>query len=250
MTANQTHTRQYLRPATVRPRPPTTPERQREPTQLTDDCRIRKTKTPLPPSITKETQPRFNQITTLFTSLIPDLTPPTNPWRYQRQISPGIQEFIEALAFQHYLETQTLITLDEVRAWLPVEIGRVVSEEDYLLGLFDFTGEVMRFAVTSLGVSVDHEHGQEQEQGQGQGQERMLPSSQADIVVDLRAMRASLEMLSVPRRHSHAMIRDMGKKVEVMQNSVEKVERAAYGILVRGSERPAGWMPELQVEAT
>lgn len=46
------------------------------------------------------------------------------------------------------------------------------------------------------------------------------------------------------------MIRDMGKKVEVMQNSVEKVERAAYGILVRGSERPAGWMPELQVEAT
>lgn len=120
----------------------------------------------------------------------------------------------------------------------------MVSEEDYLLGLFDFTGEVMRFAVTSLGVRVDHEPQHQQ------GRERMLPSSQADIVVDLRAMRASLEMLSVPRRHSHAMIRDLGKKVEVMQNSVEKVETAAYGILVRGSERPAGWMPELQVEAT
>lgn len=131
---------------------------------------------------------------------------------------------------------------------MPVEVGRVVSEEDYLLGLFDFTGEVMRFAVTSLGIPVPSS--QSEDGGQGQGQERMLPTSQAEIVVDLRAMRASLEMLSVPRRHSHAMIRDMGKKVEVMQNSVEKVERAAYGILVRGSERPAGWMPDLQVEAT
>lgn len=129
---------------------------------------------------------------------------------------------------------------------MPAEVGRVVSEEDYLLGLFDFTGEVMRFAVTSLGIPVPSTQGEDG----GQGQERMLPTSQAEIVVDLRAMRASLEMLSVPRRHSHAIIRDMGKKVEVMQNSVEKVERAAYGILVRGSERPAGWMPDLQVEAT
>jgi hypothetical protein len=41
------------------------------------------------------------------------------------------------------------------------------------------------------------------------------------------------------------MFRDYGKKSDVMQNSVEKVERAAYGILVRGSERPAGWKPDL-----
>ena len=220
--------------------------------KLTEDS-IRTTKAPIPPSIAKETAPRFEQITTLLTSLVPDLTAAINPGRYQRQISPGIQELIEALAFQHYLETQTLITLDEVRGWLPEALRRVVSEEDYLMGLFDFTGEVMRFAVTSLGVRTSSEQEQEQEHDQGpdQGkQEKMLPSSQADIVVDLRVMRASLEMLSIPRRHSHAMMRDFGKKLDVMQNSVEKVERAAYGILVRGSERPAGWMPDLQVEAT
>lgn len=127
----------------------------------------------------------------------------------------------------------------------------MVSEDDYLMGLFDFTGEVMRFAVTSLGISPSSSgQGQDQDQGQEKGKQgKMLPASQADIVVDLRVMRASLEMLSIPRRHSHAMMRDFGKKLDVMQNSVEKVERAAYGILVRGSERPAGWMPDLQVEA-
>lgn len=217
--------------------------------QCTNRNSIRTTKAPIPPSIAKETTPRFDQITTLLTSLIPDLTAAINPWRYQRQISPGIQEFIEALAFQHYLETQTLITLDEVRGWFPEDLRRVVSEEDYLLGLFDFTGEVMRFAVTSLGIRTSS--GQEQEQDQDQEKEdKMLPASQADIVVDLRVMRASLEMLSIPRRHSYAMMRDFGKKLDVMQNSVEKVERAAYGILVRGSERPADWMPDLQVETT
>lgn len=41
------------------------------------------------------------------------------------------------------------------------------------------------------------------------------------------------------------MLRDLHRKVEVMQASVEKVERAACGILVRGSERPNGWTPDL-----
>lgn len=112
------------------------------------------------------------------------------------------------------------------------------------MGLFDLTGEIMRFAVTGLSQpqhqGSENENEQEKEKEQGGG--RKLPPSQAGIVVDLRAMRASFEMLTVPRRHS--MFRDMDKKVDVMQNSVEKVERAAYGILVRGSERPAGWMPD------
>ncbi|KAK9857351.1 hypothetical protein MYU51_020703 [Penicillium brevicompactum] len=69
----------------------------------------------------------------------------------------------------------------------------------------------------------------------GEGDHRpTLASSQGDIVVDLRAMRAEFEALSAPQRHF--MLRDLQYKMEVMQNSVEKVERAAYGILVRGSE--------------
>ncbi|KAF9895212.1 hypothetical protein FE257_000114 [Aspergillus nanangensis] len=161
-------------------------------------------------------------------------------WRYQRQLSSGIQEFIEALSFHHYLEHQRLITLSEVKSHLPAEI--LVTEEDYLLGLFDLTGEMMRFAITSLstGGATQGNTGASEKAGS-------LPSSQAGLVVDLRELRSLFEGLSTPRRHAQSMFRDMGKKLDVMQSSVEKVERAAYGILVRGSERPAGWMPDLSV---
>lgn len=122
-----------------------------------------------------------------------------------------------------------------------------------MLGLFDLTGEMMRFAITSLSTGGQADNSNENlaagdVSGAGAGVNRnlpKLPATQAGIVVDLREMRSSFELLSVPRRHANNMFRDMEKKVDVMQNSVEKVERAAYGILVRGSERPSGWTPDL-----
>ncbi|GIJ91706.1 hypothetical protein Asppvi_010678 [Aspergillus pseudoviridinutans] len=209
---------------------------------------IRTIKAPIPAPIAKETKTRFDQISTLFQNVIPDVTG-LNSWRYQRQLSGAIQEFIEALSFNHYLQTQTLISHAEVVAALPAEI--LVTEEDYLLGLFDLTGEMMRFAITSLSTGGQADSGGDDLAardiaGAGANQNLpKLPATQAGIVVDLREMRASFELLSVPRRHANNMYRDMGKKVDVMQNSVEKVERAAYGILVRGSERPSGWTPDL-----
>ncbi|KAE8387041.1 Translin family-domain-containing protein [Aspergillus alliaceus] len=197
--------------------------------------RIRKIATPIPPHIVKETQSRFTQIESLFTSAVPDITGP-NKWRYQRQLSGAIQEFIEALSFHHYLEHQTLISLSEVAGKLPTEI--LVTEEDYVMGLFDLTGEMMRFAVTALSAGSGAAEG-----GEKKG---VLSREQAGIVVDLQEMRALFEGISVPRRHF--MMKDLGKKMEVMQGSVEKVERAAYGVLVRGSERPSGWMPDLSGE--
>ncbi|KAJ0416939.1 Translin family-domain-containing protein [Aspergillus carlsbadensis] len=203
--------------------------------------RVRTANTPLPPAIQKDTQSRFSQITELFQSTIPDIAG-LNSRRYMRQLSGGIQEYIEALSFHHYLTHQTLITRDEVTTHLPAEI--IVTEEDYAMGLFDLTGELMRFAVTSLsagaGDTQSHEGG-----GDGQVNLPRLPPAQAGVVRDLREIRASFEGITIPRRHNNNMFRDYGKKSEVMQNSVEKVERAAYGILVRGSERPAGWKPDL-----
>ncbi|CEL06602.1 hypothetical protein ASPCAL09774 [Aspergillus calidoustus] len=162
-----------------------------------------------------------------------------------RQLSGGIQEYIEALSFHHYLTHQTLITRDEVAAHLPAEI--IVTEEDYAMGLFDLTGELMRFAVTSLSAGAGDTQGHAEGEGEGGTQVNLprLPPAQAGVVRDLREIRASFEGITIPRRHNNNMFRDYGKKSEVMQNSVEKVERAAYGILVRGSERPAGWKPDL-----
>ncbi|KAJ5935839.1 hypothetical protein N7466_005386 [Penicillium verhagenii] len=203
--------------------------------------RVRAINQPLPPKISQENQTRLDQIKALFNSIIPDVTG-INAWRYQRQIGGGIQEFIEAISFDHYLRTQTLISHAEVQAILPHEL--LVTEDDYLMGLFDLTGEMMRFAVTAL--SSGNAAKEDRAEAESTDATRKLPhltAEQAGIVIDLRAMRAEFEALSVPKRSN--MLRDLFKKVEVMQSSVEKVERAAYGILVRGSERPSGWTPDL-----
>ncbi|KAL4919063.1 Translin family-domain-containing protein [Aspergillus aurantiobrunneus] len=199
--------------------------------------RVRTANAPIPPSILKDTESRFSQINDLFVSAVPEIKG-LNNYRYLRQLSPGIQEFIESLSFKHYLETQTIITLPEVTSHLPPEI--LVTEDDYVMGLFDLTGELMRFAVTSL--SAGSHTGEEDESGQRLP--KLFPA-QAGVVRDLREIRAEFEGVSIPRRHDYNMFRDFGKKAEIMRNSVEKVERAAYGILVRGSERPAGWKPDL-----
>lgn len=44
-------------------------------------------------------------------------------WRYQRNVSPGLQEYIEALSFAHYLEYQTLISYAEVQESLSDAYG-------------------------------------------------------------------------------------------------------------------------------
>jgi predicted translin family RNA/ssDNA-binding protein len=161
-------------------------------------------------------------------------------WRYQRQISPGIQEFIEAFSFERYVQQQRLVSFQEVAEALPKEV--LLTEEDYLLGLYDLTGEMMRFAVTAMatggGATSQSMDGSADSESRGG-----LPKSQSAIVVDLRAMRARFEALNIP--HPHGGLRDVHKKAEVMQASVEKVEKAAYGVLVRGQERPGGWVPDL-----
>jgi len=39
--------------------------------------------------------------------------------------------------------------------------------------------------------------------------------------------------------------KDVERKTEVMKSCVEKVETAAYQMIVRGQERPKGWIPDL-----
>lgn len=123
----------------------------------------------------------------------------------------------------------------------------MVTEEDYLMGLFDLTGEMMRFAVVQLSsgnaTATQASEKTETDTKAMDISRPQLSDTQAGIVIDLRTLRTQAEALSVPRKHF--MLKDLGQKVGVMQNSVEKVERAAYGILVRGSERPSGWMPDL-----
>ena len=159
-----------------------------------------------------------------FVSIAPDLRG-INAYRYQRQISPGIQEFMEAVLFRHYLETESILSPSESVKLLPENLQ--LTEDDYILGLFDMTGELMRYAITQVAS-----HG-------------TLPVSKspgrANLLVGLQDLRIELEALNTSG--SFALARDVGQKMSTTRASVEKVENVVYSMTVRGKERPKGWNP-------
>ncbi|KAL8900213.1 MAG: hypothetical protein Q9207_005793 [Kuettlingeria erythrocarpa] len=194
---------------------------------------VRQLQSPIPPPIAKEINTRYDSIKGLFISVAPDLQG-LNAWRYQRQISGGCQEYVEAVSFQHYLETQKLLTHSEAQAL--VSGGVELTADDFILGLFDLTGELMRFGITNTATS-----------GTLHGGRRGDGSEGGNILGDLRSLRANFESLDISASISDGspLKRDIAKKVEVMKQSVEKVENAVYGMIIRGRERPKGWVPDL-----
>ena len=94
----------------------------------------------------------YDTISAQFSSVSSDLQG-LNAHRYARQISGGCQEYIEAASFEHYLQTAKILPYADAAAQMkqldPDGPGVELSPEDYLLGIYDMTGELMRFAVTS-----------------------------------------------------------------------------------------------------
>lgn len=185
----------------------------------------------LPPKIASETREKSAAISTQFQTIAPDLVG-INAWRYQRQISGGIQEFMEAVSFEHYLRHQRLITLEEASKLLPEGVD--LTGDDYVLGIFDLVGELMRFAITTMATT-----------GSLPGSKTEGSEEQRDILVDLRLLRTSFEALDTTSCGGTGLGKDVEKKMEVMKTCVEKVETAVYGMIIRGQERPKGWVPDL-----
>ncbi|CZS97767.1 related to translin-associated protein X [Rhynchosporium agropyri] len=194
--------------------------------------RVRSLRSTIPPKIASEVQAKASAMQEQFLSIVPDLTG-INAWRYQRQISGGIQEYMEAISFQHYLINQTLITLEEAAKSLPATI--TLTGDDYVLGIFDLVGELMRFAITTMATTGS------------------LPGSKGadsttedrDILIDLRSLRTSFQALDTTSCGGTGLGKDVEKKMEIMKTCVEKVETAVYGMIIRGRERPKGWVPDL-----
>jgi predicted translin family RNA/ssDNA-binding protein len=227
--------------------------------------RVRKLGEKLPPFVEKNNKQYWETIEKQYKSICGDLQGP-NMYRYGRQITGGNQEFMEAVSFQHYLEMQKLLSYEEARkrvASLSGEAGPVLlTPEDYLLGVFDMVGELMRFSVTAIATNGKLPVGkpQTQESSKAEPQEPGAdpmevdePESSApvkgrprDVLSDLRELRLHLEMFEPVLGSPFAD--DVSKKMEVMQQCVEKVEKALYGLIVRQSEGevPRGWVPDLR----
>lgn len=193
-----------------------------------------------------------------------------NAYRYVN-ITWGNQEFMEALSFQHYLEKQSLISYDEAKdkvSSLSGESGPVLlSPEDYILGIFDMVGELMRFSITSMATNgklpagkvvyeKDRTLPSPTEAGDGEGDKMEVDEPDIahkeqqkprDVLADLRELKLQLEMFEPSPGSKFGS--EVEKKMTVMRECVEKVEKALYGLTVRGKERPKGWMPDVRGEA-
>lgn len=238
---------------------------------------------PVPPFVHKSNSPYWETIKTQYQNIASDLQS-LNAHRYAHNITGGNQEFIEALSFQHYLETQSLISYDEAKAKIAelskrekkegegeekkeemdVEVEKEgadhvvpLTPEDYILGICDMTGELMRFSVTSMATNGKLPSGRpkaipaspstkdaDSMDVDSQPAETATQTPPRTVLDDLRSIRLQLDMFEAP--YGPKWVSELEtKKMPVLRECVDKVEKALYGLTVRGSERPKGWMPDM-----
>ena len=111
-----------------------------------------------------------------------------------------------------------------------------MTPDDYALGLFDLTGEMMRFAITAIATT-----------GTLPAPKTARAGGQT-ILTDLRDLRTAFEALDVTSCGNQGLGRDFEKKMDVMRQSVEKVEKAACELVIRGQDKPKGWVPGVTMD--
>jgi predicted translin family RNA/ssDNA-binding protein len=141
----------------------------------------------------------------------------TDFWKLRRAYSPGVQEYVEAASFFKFCKTGSLLSLDEINAsLLPLNNSSLqplqINILDYLLGLADLTGELMRLAIGRISDGELEFAGK--------------------ICQFARNIYRELTLVVPLMDDSH----DMKTKMEVMLQSVMKIETACFSVHVRGSE--------------
>ncbi|KAM9726281.1 translin-associated protein X [Menidia menidia] len=153
-------------------------------------------------------------------------------FQFHRAFTPGIQEYVEAVSFLHYIRHRSLISLEEINARLvfiraeeadpkgsaaaPPLGDQVltfqVTPSDYLLGVADLTGELMRMCISSVGNGdID------------------TPFQLSQF---LRQIHDGFALIGNTGPY------EVSKKLHTLRQSLGKVEDACYTLRVRGSEIP------------
>ncbi|KAI9469706.1 MAG: Translin [Benjaminiella poitrasii] len=162
----------------------------------------------------KEADQKQAEIIQLFKKLAEDIQG-LNYFRYSKSFSGGFEEFIEGVAFYHFLMHQTVIRKDQVDDFFKNEDGTMwikVTINDYILGLADFTGELMRHAIYVVST--------------GKYDQAMV------ICKLLRKIDTDFELIA------STYLPQLNKKLSTLKASIKKVEQACYTFQIRGSEYP------------
>lgn len=139
-------------------------------------------------------------------------------YQYLRAISAGIQEFIEAYTFMEYLQDKELSDWEVIQKRFKYKSEAGGAEDvsfelvpaEFILGLADLTGEVMRNCINSLG-SGDTDNCFKTC--------KFLQNIYSNYLT-LNSMRS----------------RDFSQKMSTMRASTLKTENVCYNLMVRGTE--------------
>ncbi|KAI5859675.1 Translin [Durotheca rogersii] len=189
--------------------------------------RVRNLNQPLPAQTRADVEDRIKEIAGLLATIEADVAG-MNRYRYPLIC---LEEFVEAVSFSHYLQHQKLVTPAQAQAALPADI--VLTPPDYVFGVFDLTGEMMRFAtaVTALTGSMPGSRPHGEEAGYGR-----------TILKDIQDVDSMLQIS--PQVGGKSAV--YSKKLDIMTEQVRKVERLGYSMKIRGGERPKGWVPDIE----
>ncbi|CAM9881403.1 unnamed protein product [Bubo scandiacus] len=154
-------------------------------------------------------------------------------YQFHRAISPGLQEYVEAVSFQYFIKTRSLISVEEINKQLiftaedreettnmtsnshdkqPHTWSLKVTPVDYLLGVADLTGELMRLCIGSVGNGdID---------------------TPFELSQFLRQIYDGFTFIGNTGPY------EVSKKLYTLKQSLAKVENACYTLKVRGSEIP------------
>lgn len=141
-------------------------------------------------------------------------------YQFIRAISAGIQEFVEAYTFLEFLQDKPLSDWEDLQARIRKKAENDETEEcsfnlipsEFILGLADLTGEVMRTCINSL--------------GSGDTDNCFKTSKFLQNIYS-----RYLTLNTVQNRN-----RDFSQKISTMRSSTLKCEHVCYNLMVRGTE--------------
>jgi predicted translin family RNA/ssDNA-binding protein len=140
-----------------------------------------------------------------------------DPYQYQRAYTNGLQEFIEALIFYQFLTTDTIKTWEFINKSFQYEedgehFSLLFPQIDFILGIADFTGELMRRCINNLGVGNINDC-----------------FKTCNFVKHIYT--GFLGIINPGNK-------EFGRKMYVLKQSLSKMELVCYNIQIRGSEVP------------
>lgn len=136
-----------------------------------------------------------------------------NYYVFHRAFTPCIQEYIEARTFLEYMQTKSLLTLESLQSEIHTACEDKstaklnVDTDDYVLGVADLTGELMRRAISIASEA-----------------EKIC-----EFLVRIESSIAEIVEMGAGRREGN-------KKVSVLRQSVQKVEKACFDAAVQSAE--------------